>query len=187
MTITKLESLVNGCRQQDRRSQELIYQHFSRSMFAICRRYAKNTAEAEDILQEAFIKIFTRIDQYTGKGSFEGWMKRVMVNSSISAYRKNKSSVATTDIDSVEYKQPATTYNATEDKDFMAAVLNQLPAMYRVPFNLVAIEGYSHQETSKMTGITEEQSRVHVFRARAMLKKALIRLQPQASSLSLSA
>ncbi|OOQ59870.1 hypothetical protein BC343_05070 [Mucilaginibacter pedocola] len=175
-TIT-IENLLAGCKSQNRKAQEQLYNRFAGKMLAICRRYANTTAEAEDIMQEGFVKIFTKITQYTGEGSFEGWLQRVMVNTAISAYRKNKAGMQTTEMQD-NHADIVATHTSSHDTDDLLYTLNRLPAHYRVPFNLFAIEGYSHQEISEMTGISILQSRVNVCRARTMLKKALASIAP---------
>jgi RNA polymerase sigma factor (sigma-70 family) len=176
-TIT-IDHLIKGCKENNRKSQELLYKQLSAAMFTVCRRYTKNKTDAEDILQEGFIKVFTKINLYTGEGSFEGWVQRIMINTALSAYRSSQCRIKTTDIEAGEYDMFDSAYETTEDTDKLLNSLNKLPENYRAAFNLFAIEGYSHQEIAGKTGITTLQSRVHVCRARTMLRKSLVKLQP---------
>lgn len=174
MKTLTLDACIAACKKGDRRAQELVYKHFSPQMFGICRRYTQNTMEAEDILQEAFVKVFTKIDLYTGDGSFEGWVRRIIVNTALTTYRNNQRRIKTAEIEGCEYV--VMNYSQTEDNDAAAHLynsINMLPQNYRVPFNLFAIEGYSHQEIAEMTGITVMQSRTTVCRARMALRKSL--------------
>lgn len=140
-------------------------------MLALCRRYTNNTAEAEDILQEGFVKVFTKIHLYTGEGSFEGWMRRIMVNTALTAYRERQKQVMTVDIDDCIYALHNYTDHQADDADYLYDSLNKLPLHHKVAFNLFAIEGYSHQEIAELTNISVLQSRTHVCRARTALRK----------------
>lgn len=174
MKTLAIDACIAACKKGDRRAQELVYKHFSSQMFSICRRYTHNTMEAEDILQEAFVKVFTKINLYTGDGSFEGWVRRIIVNTALTTYRNNQRRIKTSDLEGCEYA--IMNYSQTEDSDAASHLynsINMLPQSYRIPFNLFAIEGYSHQEIAEMMGITVMQSRTTVCRARTALRKSL--------------
>ncbi|RFZ95619.1 sigma-70 family RNA polymerase sigma factor [Mucilaginibacter conchicola] len=174
MKTIALDACIAACKKGDRRAQELVYKHFAAQMFGICRRYTQNTMEAEDILQEAFVKVFTKINLYTGDGSFEGWVRRIIVNTALTTYRNNQRRIKTSDLESCEYA--VMNYSQTEDADATAHLynsINMLPQSYRMPFNLFAIEGYSHHEIAEMMGISVMQSRTTVCRARMALRKSL--------------
>lgn len=168
-----LDKLWKECALNNRKAQEQVYNHFSRKMFAICMRYAKTTLEAEDILQNGFIKIFTKHSLYDGKGSLEGWMKKIMVNVAIEAYRKNQ----TNNTESLDHSFPhqiesPLQADQTSYKDLLA-LIKELPAGYRTIFNLFVIEGYSHKEISELLDISEGNSKSQLSRARQWLQTKL--------------
>jgi RNA polymerase sigma-70 factor (ECF subfamily) len=169
-TDTRLAEMWQGCLKNDRKQQELLYRTLAPRMLAVCLRYAHDKDEAQDILQEGFIKMFNNVHKYRGEGNLEGWIRRIMVHCAISRYRKSRSIVLVEDFaeDSDEFGNG---YNAhgLEVKDLLK-MIQKLPQMYRSVFNLYAIEGYSHQEISSQLGITELLSRTNLCRARAILK-----------------
>jgi RNA polymerase sigma-70 factor (ECF subfamily) len=137
-------------------------------------RYAGNYDEAKDVLQDGFIKLFEKLKTFSGTGSFEGWMRRIFVNTALDAYRKNKQERQLLDIDDVSYflsvKELVTDEMAAED---LMKILQKIPAGYRTVFNMFAIEGYSHKEIGDMLGITESTSKSQYSRARDFLKNIL--------------
>jgi RNA polymerase sigma factor (sigma-70 family) len=169
--------VIEGCKRGDRHAQRLLYDRFSGKMFALCSRYIKDKMEAEDVLVKAFTKILGRINQYKNEGSFEGWIRRVMVNESLSYLRRNKSMYVETDIDAAE-KEPnfETLENELEVKDLLKLIA-ELPSGYRIVFNMYAIDGYSHKEIGEELGINENTSKSQLSRARAVLQKRLIELE----------
>ena len=172
-TDTKLSSLWEGCLQNDRKQQEQLYKMLAPKMLAVCMRYAKDKDEAQDILQEGFIKMFKNMKNYRGEGSLEGWIRRIMVHSAISRYRKAKTMVLVDDF--AEQNIPeSSSYNANglEAQELMQMV-QELPKTYRSVFNMYAIEGYSHQEIGSSLGMSELLSRTTLHRARAILKDKL--------------
>jgi RNA polymerase sigma factor (sigma-70 family) len=173
MTPITINNLVNGCKLNQPKAQEQLYKHFMPVMFSICRRYTKQRADAEDILQEGFTAVFTKINQYTGEGSFQGWMQRIMINTALSFYRKSQCRVKTVDIEISEYLRYDKGYDIDNDNNWLLDRLNSLPDHYRTTLNLFALEGYSHKEISSKTGISPLQSRVNVYRARTMLRKSI--------------
>jgi RNA polymerase sigma factor (sigma-70 family) len=169
----RLQTLWEGCLRNDRKQQELLYKALAPKMLAVCMRYAKDKDEAQDILQEGFIKMFKNMDNYRGEGSLEGWIRRIMVHSSISRYRKAKSMVLVDDF--AEQNIPVSSSyndNGLEARDLMNMV-QELPATYRSVFNLYAIEGFSHQEIGSKLGMSELLSRTTLHRARTLLKDKL--------------
>lgn len=155
-------------------AQKQLYDKYSRKMMGVCLRYASSTDEAQDVLQDGFIKLFEKLESYSGTGSFEGWMRRIFVNTALDAYRKNKQERQTLDIDDVGYflsvKELITDKIAAED---LMKVLQKIPAGYRTVFNLYAIEGYSHKEIGEMLEISESTSKSQYSRAREFLKKII--------------
>jgi len=165
--------LIKGCLQRDRTAQKLLYDTFSSKMFGLCYRYVKNSMEAEDIVVTAFTKIFNKIDQFKGEGSFEGWIRRIVVNEALGFLRKNKPLYLETDLDRVD-RDPK--YNQLSDHleaEDLIAMIQELPTGYRIVFNLYAIDGYSHKEIAQQLGINENTSKSQLSRARVYLQKIL--------------
>ena len=166
-----LNELVKQCAKNDRRAQEEIYQLFSGKLFSICLKYSKNKQEAQDNFQDGFITIFDKIGQFKFKGSFEGWLKRVMVNTILLKYRqKNVLSLITDEI-------PDEVIVDIDDEevslDFLLNLIQELPDRYRMVFNLYVLDGYSHKEISKMLQIAEGTSKSNLARARNILKQKI--------------
>jgi RNA polymerase sigma factor (sigma-70 family) len=172
-----IDDLMQGCKAGNPKMQELLYKQTASKMLAICMRYAKDRMEAEDSLQVGYIKIFQKISEYRGDGSFEGWMCRIMVNTAIESYRKNIKSLNIVSIDDT-FEQPSTgvDLNRLGMEDLMKIIQN-LADGYRMVFNLYAIEGYSHKEISEMLGISEGASKSQLSRARAILKLEIIKME----------
>jgi RNA polymerase sigma factor (sigma-70 family) len=172
-TDERLAGLWEGCLKNDRKQQEMLYKILAPKMLAVCMRYANDKDEAQDILQEGFIKMFKNMRNYRGEGSFEGWIRRIMVHSAISRYRKAKTIVLVDDF--ADQNIPvSSSYNANglEAREILQMV-DELPTTYRSVFNMYAIEGYSHQEIGSALGMTELLSRTTLYRARAILKEKL--------------
>jgi RNA polymerase sigma-70 factor (ECF subfamily) len=169
-TDNRLAEMWAGCLKNDRKQQELLYKTLAPRMLAVCMRYAHDKDEAQDILQEGFIKMFNNAHKYRGEGNLEGWIRRIMVHCAISRYRKLKPLVLVEDF-AEEPEAAGNGYNAhgLEVKDLLK-MIQKLPQMYRSVFNMYAIEGYSHQEIGKTLGISELLSRTNLCRARAILK-----------------
>ncbi|WP_448699157.1 RNA polymerase sigma factor [Mucilaginibacter sp. AW1-3] len=176
-TDNRLNEMWAGCLKNDRKQQELLYRTLAPKMLAVCMRYAKDKDEAQDILQEGFIKMFNNVHKYRGDGSLEGWIRRIMVHSAISRYRKLKPTVLMEDLPEQADRYGSNSYNAhgLEVNDLLK-IIQKLPQTYRSVFNMYAIEGYSHQEIGQVLGISELLSRTNMFRARAILKDAITRL-----------
>jgi RNA polymerase sigma-70 factor (ECF subfamily) len=150
--------LIEGCRRQNRQAQQALYELYSGKMYALCCRYVKDKMEAEDVLVVAFTKIFERIHQYKGNGSFEGWIRRVMVNESLGFLRKNKNMYVETDIEAAEREPNYEQLDSALEAEDLMKLIEGLPTGYRVVFNLYAIDGYSHQEIGEQLGISENTS-----------------------------
>jgi RNA polymerase sigma factor (sigma-70 family) len=169
----RLQTLWEGCLRNERKQQEMLYKVLAPKMLAVCMRYAKDKDEAQDILQEGFIKMFKNMGNYRGEGSLEGWIRRIMVHSAISRYRKAKTMVLVDDF-AGQNIPVSSSYNdnGLEARDLMNMV-QQLPTTYRSVFNMYAIEGFSHQEISAKLGMSELLSRTTLHRARTILKDKL--------------
>jgi len=175
ITEQSLNRIWEGCLKNERKQQEMLYKVLAPRMLAACARYASDRDEAQDIMQEGFIKVFGSMHKYRGEGSLEGWIRRIMVHSAISRYRKQKPVVLADELP--EGVTMHMSYNETglEAKELLQ-MIDQLPNNYRNVFNLYAIEGYSHQEIGETLGITELVSRTTLHRARGVLKDKLSRL-----------
>ena len=143
-------------------------------MLGLCSRYTDSIEEAEDIMQDAFVKIFQKIDTFKGNGSLEGWMKRIMVNTALDAFRKSKNFRHSIDIETIEYTAETNQHvlESMGAKDLMK-LLKTMPKGFRTVFNLYAVEGYAHKEIAAMLEITESTSKSQYSRARAHLQKLL--------------
>jgi len=165
--------LIDGCRQGNSRAQRQLYERYAPRLFAVCCRYLKSRMDAEDVFITGFNKILTRMDQYKGEGSFEGWMKRVVINEALSCLRRVKHQQLEIDIETAvldEEANPATDHLQAEE---LLALVSELPTGYRTVFNLYAIEGYTHPEIGSLLGISENTSKSQLSRARALLIRQL--------------
>lgn len=171
--MAQLEEIIYKCREGNGGAQTALYRLFSSRMYGVCLRYARDSAEAEDLLQEGFLRVFTKIDQFEFKGSFEGWMRRIMVNTALEKFRKQDRLYPVEEMriyESAEFIDE-TISNITAG-DLMRIIQN-LPPRYRMVFNLFAIEGYSHQEIGEMMNISEGTSKSNLSRARVILQKSV--------------
>jgi RNA polymerase sigma factor (sigma-70 family) len=169
--FTSEAQLVKGIRNGDAKAQRYLYDKYAARMLAVCTRYLPDRMEAEDVMIEGFMKIFEKIDQYKGEGSFEGWIRRLMTNEALMQVRTHRQSWISIDTDEAQHI-PADIAWADEnlnEKDLMN-VIEQLPIGYRTVFNLYAIEGYSHAEIAVLLNISESTSKSQLHRARATLQ-----------------
>lgn len=161
----------------DEKSKDLIYRHFGPKMYGICLRYAGNEMDANDILQEGFIKVLTKLEDFRNEGSFEGWIRRTIINTAINYYRKNLRFSKFQDIDDCEIQ--LFNEETVFDKLSMEELINlirELPNGYRTVFNLNVIEGYTHKEIGQMLNISDNTSKSQLTRARSILQKKVIAL-----------
>jgi len=170
-----IEELLKKCKAGERKGQELLYKQFASKMMGVCLRYAIDRMEAEDMLQNGFIRVFQKISDYRGEGSFEGWVRRIMVHSSIEYYRKHHKMMQVVDVDDVGEEQSVNpTAVANLDAKDLMVLIQKLSPGYRMVFNLYAIEGYSHKEIAGIMGITEGASKSQLSRARTILKEQIV-------------
>lgn len=174
-TMTE-EAILKGCLNNEASAQRELYNTYSSKMLAVCYRFAHNREDAEDMLQEGFIKVFTQMHSFEGRGSFEGWIRRIIVHTCINILKRNKKFNESVDL------IHATTAIVREEAvpaiiqaKQIVECIRLLPIGYRTVLNLYAIEGYSHREIAIMLGIEESTSRSQYTRARAMLEDILIR------------
>ncbi len=171
--IELYNQLVEGCRNNDRIAQRNLYQVLSAKMFAVCMRYAKDREAAEDILQEGWVKVFKNVDKYRGDGSFEGWVRRIFVNTAVEHYRKEAKMIAVSEETEAYFVAHENVSDDLELEDLMKCV-QSLSAGYRTVFNLYVIEGYSHKEIAEQLKISEGTSKSQLARARYLLQKLII-------------
>ncbi len=167
------QALVDKCLANDLQAQKELYQLFASRMLAVCNRYAYDLSEAEDILQEGFIKVFTQLHKYLHKGSLEGWVRRIMVNTAIDHVRRERKFRFQQDLDTLETKEMAEeNWDHLEHEDLFN-IIQELPDGYRIIFNMYAIEGYAHKDIAAQLGIKASTSRSQYMRARAILQQKI--------------
>lgn len=173
------KDLVEKCMAGDTISQKQLYDRYSGVLYAICLRYAKNAENARDLLQDSFIKVFDGLKYFRFEGSFEGWMKRVAVNTCLDFHKKIKNEPYNEDLETVIQVGAQETVNAGLNARDLIGLLQKLPAGYRTVFNLYAIEGFSHQEIADSLGVTENTSKTQLFKARKLLQAMLAETKDQ--------
>jgi len=164
-----LDRLIKNCIKQDAQAQSQLYKQFASKLFSLCLKYSKNYAEAEDNLHDAFITVFSKIEQYNSKGSFEGWLKRIAINTSLQRYRED---VGVYDIVNEGNIEDVSVDIDDENVsiDFLLQIIQELPDRYRLVFNLYVLDGYSHVEISELISISTGTSKSNLARARLILK-----------------
>ncbi len=170
--------LLKGCQRNDPKSQTALYNLYKSRLMGVCRRYAKNTTEAQDILQEAFIRIFTNINELKDEKAVAAWMRKVVANTAVNYYRANLKRQQSVDYETVEKPNDDQWRNYWElmsrlSTEQIVQLIHALPDGYRMVFNLCVIDGYDHAEIAVMLGISENTSRSQLFKAREMLRKKL--------------
>ena len=168
------DELIDKCLQGDQKAQRALFDKFSRKMMSVCMRYLAEREEAEDVLQDGFVKVFSHLESFKREGSFEGWIRRTMINTSLDYLRKKKAMYIDTDISEAEFL-------AGEDEkvvgkmrvEELMKLIQEMPQGYRTVFNLYAIEGYTHQEIADELGVTESTSKTQFRKARTYLMKII--------------
>jgi RNA polymerase sigma factor (sigma-70 family) len=171
--LEETDKIIKGCLSGDRRDQELLYRRHASKLYAVCLQYSGNDEEARDILQEGFIKIFENLHHYKYEGSFEGWMRRITVNTALERFRSRHNLYRVDDIETIQEPEADPDnqdYAGLEAADLIE-IIRELPPKYRMVFNLYAIEGYSHKEISRMMNISEGTSKSNLSRSRNILQK----------------
>lgn len=178
---TNIDTLIAGCKKGDRKCQQEVYRMFYGKMMSICLRYTNDKDDAKDVLQEGFIKAFSQLDKYNFNGSFEGWIRRIMVNNAIDFYRKNKhvydlldsdAEVENINVTDENEEQEENVFKNIKSNDIMEAIQTLTPA-YRTVFNLYVMEGYSHQQIADELNINLGTSKSNLAKARFNLQKIL--------------
>ena len=169
----KEDELIRGCLKRDSSAQKHLYETFAPKMYALCYRYVKDSMEAEDVLVTAFMKVFDKIGQFKQEGSFEGWIRRIVVNEALTHLRRNRSMYLETDLEHAYHEPDYHHLSDHLEAEDLLNLIHELPTGYRIVFNLYAIDGYSHKEIAEQLGISENTSKSQLSRARAYLQKLI--------------
>lgn len=164
-----LNELIIQCKKQDAKAQGELYKQYSGVLFAICLRYSPNYAEAEDNLQDAFLTIFKKVGQYNGKGSFEGWIKRITVNTVLQKYRKQRT-FEIVDEGQIEDEEDIEIEDENIPLDYLIKIIQELPDRYRLVFTMYVMDGYKHKDIADLLRISDGTSKSNLARARMILK-----------------
>jgi RNA polymerase sigma-70 factor (ECF subfamily) len=171
--LPELKKILKGCLAGNERDQELLYRRYSAKLYGVSLQYTGSYEEGRDVLQESFIKIFGNLHTYSGEGSFEGWMRRIVVNTALEKHRKRYYLNKVEDLGNIAERPDDSAFADTtglEAGDLLDLIM-KLPPKYRMVFNLYAIEGYTHREIAKMLSISEGTSKSNLSRARAILQR----------------
>lgn len=171
LLLKKNIDLIKGCQQGAIKAQEQLYKLYSNSLFALCLKYAPNYQEAQDVLHDSFMTIFDKINQYKYNGSFEGWIKRITINTALQRY-KNKGLFSLTITDDWAEEEVEFDTNAVDLK-FLLTSIQELPNQYRLVFNLYVLDGYSHKEIAEMLDIAVGTSKSNLNRAKKILRNKI--------------
>ncbi|MFT6137222.1 MAG: RNA polymerase sigma-70 factor (ECF subfamily) [Salibacteraceae bacterium] len=181
----QISEIIKGCKDRDSRCQKELYNRFFGLMMAICYRYCSCRQDAEDIVQDGFIKVFDKIDSFDGNGSFEGWLKRVFVNMALDKIRKQKMQfLSINEGDNEDYLIGSTEQEEMEENELLISIgrenlvkaIQNLTPMYRAVFNLFVIEGYTHGEVAEILEVSEGTSKSNLFKAKKKLRKDIKKL-----------
>ena len=163
------QEIIQGCRQKNRKAQQALYDKYSPKMFGICKRYVKRYEDAEDVLVDALFKAMTKIDMFSGNGSFEGWIRRIVVNESLMHLRKNNNFKLTVELNNIDIKTEVTVEDDLAAEDILK-LLAKLPTGYRTVFNLYVVEGFKHREIAEQLGISINTSKSQLILAKKKLQ-----------------
>ncbi|MCF8361635.1 MAG: sigma-70 family RNA polymerase sigma factor [Prolixibacteraceae bacterium] len=168
-----LERIIKDCKAGNNKAQATLYRLFAPKLFGVSMRYSRDRTEAEDILHEAFVRIFEKIEQYNGSGHFEGWMRRIVVNIALEHYRKKQRLQIVDDVTFYDNQERSSMNLETLNEQHLLNLIQELSPQYKIVFNLYAIDGYSHKEIAEKLGISEGSSKSNLARARKTLQKKL--------------
>jgi len=169
--------LIKGCLENRKEYQKELFRRFSGKMLSVCRRYARHEMEAEDMLQDAFVKMFKNLSSFKFEGSFEGWLRRITINTAIKHCQRKAFSNELLGYEKLPEKSQLNSSGAQMDEAFLLKLVSGLPEGYRLVFNLFAIEGYNHAEIAELLGITASTSRSQLVKARRMLQVRLAEIE----------
>lgn len=185
------DAILKGCMEGKRGAQKLLYQAYVPTMMAVCMRYAHHRDEAEDLLQEGFLKVFQNIHSFRSQGSLEGWIKRIIINHALNHLKKARRTPFFEDIDEIHERQiipadePVAVYSPLPHETLLS-LIQSLPPGYRVVFNLYAFEEYSHKEIAHELNISENTSKTQLLKARRMLRQRIDALVNQKNKASIN-
>ena len=169
------ERLIKACLKGDRSAQNKLYEQLAPKMFPVCLRYMGDREAAQDVLQDGFVTLFSKLDSYSGTGSFEGWARKIFVNTALMQLRRNDVLKESEDLeDARDISSPEPTVYQNLQLQELLALIEELPPGFRTVFNMYVIEGYSHKEIAEELGISENTSRSQLQRARALLQKKIL-------------
>ncbi len=168
--LDQQKDIIKGCVKGETEAQGALFKKHSKMLFGVCLRYTKDHSAAEDVLHEGFIKIFLNIASYKNKGSFEGWMRRIMVNTALERYRKNFQMYPVSDVTELESKMNTNIIVSELSAQELLVLIKDLPPAYKMVFNLYAIDGYSHKEVGEILNISIGTSKSNLSRARKILQ-----------------
>jgi len=171
---TTLEKIIKGCIQGKSEAQSKLFKLLSPKMYGICLRYTKNTVEAEDVLHDGFIKIFQNVKNFKNEGSFEGWMRRIMVNTALESCRHDNIMYLASDVKEMKEDFSCDDITSNIDAADLMKFIQELSPQYQMVFNLYAIDGYSHDEIAEMLNISVSTSKSNLSRARKVLQEKVI-------------
>jgi len=174
-TITESE-IIQRCLQNNQQAQRMLYDKYAAKMLGVCVRYISDRTAAEDVMIRGLQKVFSKLGTFKHEGSFEGWIRRIVVNEALTYIRKHKYMYVEKDLETVAHYPDINALNANLEAQDLLAIIEDLPSGYRTIFNLYAIEGYSHKEIAKLLRISESTSKSQLSRARLMLQKQLLKL-----------
>ncbi len=176
-TSTSEEALIEGCRQNKAKAQKALFDKYSGKMLGVVLRYIKDKDESEEVMIASFMKVFDKIDQFKSEGSFEGWIRRIMVNESLMYLRKNKNMYLEVDLETADRDPNFGQLSDHLEAEDLLRMVQGLPVGYRTVFNMYAIEGFSHAEIAEQLGINVNTSKSQLSRARGLLQKQLLALE----------
>ncbi len=163
------EELIKACKRQERKAQKLLYERYAPKMFGVCKRYLRHQEDAEDVLIEGLFKVMSKIDSFNGKGSFEGWIRRIIVNECLMFLRKRHNFKLTVEISNIDIKTEVTILDELAAKDILV-LLDKLPLGYRTIFNMYVLEGYKHREIAEELGISINTSKSQLILAKKRMR-----------------
>lgn len=168
-------ALIEACKKEDRRAQQVLFDEYSPRMLGVCKRYVKRHEDAEDVLVEAFFKVLTNLHQYKAEGSFEGWIRRIVVNEALMFLRRSHNFNLTVEIDGMEIRTESMVQQELAAKDILG-LLDQLPTGYRTVFNLYVLEGFKHREIAEILDISINTSKSQLILAKKRLQTLLLEM-----------
>jgi RNA polymerase sigma-70 factor (ECF subfamily) len=167
------DKLIKACISEDKSAQKALYERYSAKMYFVCLRYARHQMEAQDMLQDGFVKVYDNLESFRSNGSFEGWIRRIMVNTALNHCRKQSFKQEQIGLEDYQDKVVSSKAVSNLSEQELLKLIQQLPDGYRIVFNLYVIEGYSHKEIGEKLGVSESTSRSQLAKSRKWMQKVL--------------